>query len=72
MAICFEKEEEKEMTIKISNGHLEKLKKITGAYKTKGDLYTIAFLLDIAEESKGEGFTIDGKRYLPSDDVKNV
>ena len=67
------KEKEREggdVSIEISNRHLEKLREVTSIYGMKGEAYTLAFLLDIAEESKGVGFTIHGRLYVPSEEMK--
>ena len=72
MAIDFAKEGEKECSVNISNGHLKKLKKITKQYKMKGELHTIAFLLDVAEQSEGNGLSVGLKRYMPAENMKHV
>lgn len=72
MAIDFAKEGKTECSVNISNGHLEKLKKITKQYGMKGELHTIAFLLDVAEQSAGKGLSTGLKRYMPSEDMKHA
>ncbi|MDE0243227.1 MAG: hypothetical protein OYG31_00720 [Candidatus Kaiserbacteria bacterium] len=56
--------------VEFTNGHLDKLHKITKEYGMKGAVHTIAFLLDVAEQSKGEGLSVGSKRYTPSDEMK--
>ena len=72
MAIHLENEAEKMIRVNFSNGHFEKLERITKNYDTKSVLHTIAFLLDVADESMGDGLVVNGKRCLPSDDIKQV
>ena len=38
----------------------------------KGNASTIAFLLDVAEQSKGGGLSVGSKRYIPSDEMMHV
>ncbi len=59
-----------DIKIEFTNGHLDKLRKITKEYGMKGEVHTIAFLLDVAEQSKGKGLSVESKRYTPSDEMK--
>lgn len=64
-------ETKKNIKVDFTNGHLDKLNKITKEYGMKGIVHTIAFLLDVAEQSKGGGLSVGSKRYLPSEEMKN-
>ena len=70
MAIDFKEEGQNKSLIEITNRHLEKLRKITQEYKMKGELHTLAFLLDVAEQSEGKGLSIGSKTYTPSNEMK--
>ena len=59
-----------DLKIEFTNGHLDKLRKITKEYGMKGAVHTLAFLLDVAEQSKGKGLSIEYKKYTPSDEMK--
>ena len=62
----------KEITIDLTNRHLDILQKVTKEYRMKGNASTIAFLLDVAEQSKGGGLSVGSKRYMPSDEMTHV
>ena len=62
--------EGRDLSITISNGHKDKLDQITTEYGMKNDLHTLAFLLDVAEQSKGSGLSIDGSTYIPAPEMK--
>ncbi len=70
MAINLENTDNK-INVEFTNGHFDKLRTITKEYGMKGDASTIAFLLDVAEQSKGQGLSVGSKKYTPSDEMKD-
>ena len=69
MAISIKEEKEDKLEVLFTGEWLDKLRKVTKDYGTKGDAYTLAFIIGTMAESDGKGIKIGTKTYTPYPEI---
>jgi len=70
MAINITRKSKEELSVEMSNGHLETLDKIVKDYGLSSEKEALAFLLSVISQADGTPIEVSGTKYLPSDSLK--
>ena len=70
MAISTNEKPEGTLSIDLSNGHRETLKKIVKDYGLISEKEAIIFLLGVVSQANGKPIEVNGTQYLPSEPLK--
>lgn len=70
MALKLTNKTEEELSIDISNGHLEALRKIMTDYGLKGEEETVSFMLSVLAQANGSPIGINGEQLVPAAKLK--
>ena len=70
MAIQINTENEGKLPVDFSNGHLEALRKIVADYGLKSESEAFTFMLGVFSQASGSSVEVNGKRLVPSEQLK--